>query len=47
MPLTSYTLMHREAVLTADEKLALENWTDASIKEMENQYPADSLKRPK
>lgn len=47
MPLTSYTIIHRDAVLTDPQKLALENWVDASMKKMENQYPADSLKRPK
>jgi len=45
MPLTSYTLIHRDAVLSADQKLTLESWADSSMKEMESQYPADSLKR--
>jgi hypothetical protein len=46
MPLASYTLIHRDAVLTSDQKLTLENWAAASMQEMEKQYPADSLKRP-
>lgn len=47
MPLTSYTLIHRNAILTADQKLAIEDWATAQIKEMEAKYPADSLARPK
>ena len=46
MPLTSFTLIHRDAVLNPDQKLALESWAAASMQEMEKQYPADSLKRP-
>ena len=48
MPLSSYTLIHRNAVLTADQKLAVANWA-ASIKDsIKAKYPADSLiiKRP-
>jgi hypothetical protein len=47
MPLTSYTLIHRYAILTADQKLAIEDWATAQIKEMEAKYPADSLATPK
>ena len=47
MPLSSYTLIHRDAILTADQKLAIEDWATAQIKEMEAKYPADSLARPK
>jgi hypothetical protein len=47
MPLVSYTLIHRDAVLNADQKKTIETWAQTSIKEMEQQYPADSLKRPK
>ena len=43
MPLTSYTLIHRDAVLNDAQKLALENWATASRKEIEGQYPPDSL----
>ncbi len=46
MPLSSYTLIHRDAVLNADQKQTLENWTQTSMKEMEQKYPVDSLKRP-
>lgn len=47
MPLTSYTLIHRNAVLNADQKLAIEDWATAQMKGMESKYPADSLARPK
>lgn len=44
MPIYSYTLLHRNAVLNAGEKLAIENWVISSKKEMEAQYSPDSLK---
>ena len=47
MPLLSYTIPHRDAVLSANQKLILENWAANSMKEMEKQYPADSLVKPK
>ena len=47
MPLTSYTLIHRNAVLNTEEKSELELWTANSMKEMEAQYPVDSLIRKK
>lgn len=47
MPLTSYTLIHRNAILTPDEKRRMEDWATAQMKEMEARYPADSLARPK
>lgn len=47
MPLTSYTIIHRNAVLTAVQKQAMEDWATAQMKEMEAKYPADSLARPK
>lgn len=47
MPLTSYTIVHRNAVLNAEEKSAIELWAANSMKEMEAQYPPDSLKRKK
>ena len=45
MPLFSYTLIHRGAVLNNEQRLAIENWAASSIKEMEGQYPADSLSK--
>lgn len=46
MPLASYTLIHRNAILNPDQKLILENWVAASMQEMEKKYPTDSLKKP-
>jgi heme-binding protein len=47
MPLSSYTLIHRNAVLNADQKLVLQNWAADAMKEIETNYPADSLVKPK
>ena len=47
MPLQSYTLIHRDAILTPEEKLEIETWAANSMKEMEGSYPPDSLKRKK
>lgn len=47
MPLTSYTLIHRDAVLSEAQKLAIENWAASSRKQMEANYTPDSLKAPK
>ena len=43
MPIFSYTLLHRDASLNADQKLLIENWAANAMKEMEAKYPADSL----
>jgi Haem-binding domain len=47
MPLSSYTWIHKDAVLTDAEKLALANWTTAIRDSMKSVYPADSLERKK
>ncbi len=47
MPLFSYTIIHRDAVLSAGQKSTLINWTANAMKEMEAKYPADSLVKPK
>ena len=47
MPLFSYTIIHRDAVLNDNQKLLLQNWATNAMKEMEAQYPADSLMKPK
>ena len=47
MPLFSYTVIHRDAALNADQKLLLQNWATSSMKEIEAKYPADSLINPK
>jgi hypothetical protein len=44
MPLTSYTLIHRDAILNNTQKLVIANWTIVSRKEIEKHYPPDSLK---
>jgi Haem-binding domain len=45
MPLSSYTIIHKDAKLSQEQKLALSNWADAIRKDMESKYPPDSLKR--
>jgi hypothetical protein len=45
MPLESYTLIHGDAKLNDQEKLALANWVETVRDSIEAQYPADSLKR--
>jgi hypothetical protein len=47
MPLFSYTIPHRDAVLSAVQKSALINWSADAMKDMEAKYPTDSLQRPK
>lgn len=47
MPITSYTIPHRDAVLSENQKLILENWAANAMKDMEAKYPADSLAKPK
>lgn len=47
MPLYSYTLMHREAVLTEGEKSSIIEWTRNMRILLQSKYPADSLIRPK
>ncbi|MGJ7031764.1 heme-binding domain-containing protein [Niabella hirudinis] len=47
MPLASYTWAHKDAVLSETEKQQLLNWVKSSKMAMEQQYPKDSLVRPK
>lgn len=47
MPLTSYTFIHRNAILSENQKSAIENWVADSRKTMEATYPADSLIKKK
>jgi hypothetical protein len=47
MPLPSYTIMHKNAILTMDEKVALTNWCNALRDSIKAKYPADSLILPK
>ena len=48
MPLSSYTLIHRNAILTLNHKLAITNWAAAIRDTIKTNYPPDSLiiKRP-
>ena len=47
MPLFSYTIPHRDAMLSAEQKTILIDWAANAMKEMEATYPADSLVKPK
>jgi predicted ATPase len=47
MPIFSYTIPHRDAALSAEQKTTLIDWAANSMKEMEAKYPADSLVKPK
>ncbi len=47
MPLSSYTFIHRNAVLSAEQKETLISWTKNIRKQMEATYPMDSLLRKK
>lgn len=44
MPLSSYTIIHRNAVLNSNQIDALSAWARNSLQNMEAIYPADSLK---
>ena len=46
MPLTSYTLIHGDAKLNEQQKLAVANWVTALRDSIKAQYPEDSLKKP-
>ncbi|HEU4718170.1 MAG TPA: heme-binding domain-containing protein, partial [Bacteroidia bacterium] len=46
MPLSSYTLIHRDAILTPETKTLIVNWAKAMQDTMKNHYPADSLSKP-
>lgn len=47
MPLSSYTLLHRDALLTPDQKVVIQNWAADAMKQMEAKYPTESLAKPK
>ncbi|MEI9957180.1 MAG: heme-binding domain-containing protein [Ferruginibacter sp.] len=46
MPLSSYTLIHTNANLNEQQKLAIANWVIALRDSIKAKYPEDSLKRP-
>ncbi len=43
MPLASYTWIHRDAILTENQKQTLVRWAQANMDSLKAQYPADSL----
>ncbi len=47
MPLSSYTLIHRDAVLSPEQQTSLVAWAAAMQDTMEAHYPLDSLVRKK
>lgn len=47
MPLNSYTWIHKDAILTENEKSILIGWAEGIMDTMEAKYPIDSLKRKK
>jgi Haem-binding domain len=47
MPLDSYLWVHKDAILTEQEKDTLINWARGIVNEMKAKYPADSLVRKK
>ena len=46
MPLDSYTWIHKDAILTEEEKTKIYDWAKSIMNTLEAQYPIDSLKRP-
>jgi hypothetical protein len=47
MPLDSYTWIHKDAILTEDEKSKLIGWAESIMDTMKAKYPLDSLIRKK
>lgn len=47
MPLSSYTIIHKEAKLSKEQSALLISWANAARDSMKKNYPADSLVRPK
>jgi hypothetical protein len=47
MPLESYTIIHKNAILTEAEKTTLTNWCMTVRDSIKAKYPADSLVLPK
>ena len=45
MPLSSYTLIHKDAVLSDAQKKTVINWSENIRQQMEAKYPKDSLVR--
>ena len=47
MPLDSYTWIHKDAILSEQEKKTFINWAESVRSEIKAKYPPDSLKRPR
>jgi hypothetical protein len=47
MPLSSYTLIHKDAKLTDAEKGTLTGWAQGIMDSMKAKYPIDSLVKKK
>ncbi len=47
MPLASYTLIHKDAILSNEQRALVSNWAAAIRDSIKAAYPADSLARPK
>lgn len=47
MPLNSYTWVHKDAKLTAEEKAKITGWAQSVLDTLKARYPADSLVRKK
>ncbi|MDP4261090.1 MAG: heme-binding domain-containing protein [Bacteroidota bacterium] len=47
MPISSYTWIHKDAILSAGEKTSLINWAEAMRDSMKAKYPIDSLLKRK
>ena len=45
MPLKSYTWVHKDAILTAEEKAKITGWAESVMDTMKAKYPLDSLIR--
>jgi hypothetical protein len=47
MPLSSYTIIHKNAILTNEEKTAITSWASLVMDSMKAKYPIDSLVKKK
>jgi hypothetical protein len=47
MPLSSYTIIHKNAILTNAEKAAITSWATLVMDSMKAKYPIDSLIKKK
>jgi hypothetical protein len=45
MPISSYTLVHSEAKLSAEQKQTLIKWSEDIMNDLRSKYPIDSLER--